>query len=124
MDWQSTAAATLFRLTRSYACEVGSRRGPNGPFPAPPSQTGHEVLPHPAFPRAVDRPHSPAPPGLATGPSDPRGSSTTRVLAVAVARPARGPWLRGVMFSTPIIATMTSSHFRSALRHFAVYAYR
>ena len=41
-------------------------------------RTGHEVLPHPAFPRAVDRPHSPAPRGLATGPSDPRGSSTRR----------------------------------------------
>ena len=58
--------------------EVGSRRGSYPPFPAPSSQTGHEVLPHPAFPWAVDRLHSPAPPGLATGPSNPRGSSTGR----------------------------------------------
>ena len=31
------------------------------PFPAPALQTGHEVLPHPAFPRAVGRPHSALP---------------------------------------------------------------
>lgn len=42
------------------------------------AHTGHEVLPHPAFPWAVDRPHSPTPLGLATGPSDSRGSSTAR----------------------------------------------
>jgi hypothetical protein len=109
---------------RFPSCEVGSRRGTAGPFPAPPSQTGHEVLPHPAFPRAVDRLHSPVPPGLATGPSNQRGSSTLVVLAVAVAHPARGPWLRRVMLSTPIIATIASSDFRSALRHFTFDAYR
>jgi Transposase IS66 family len=38
------------------------------PFPASPSQTGHEVLLHPAFPQAVDRPHSPTPLRLATQP--------------------------------------------------------
>ena len=64
------------------------------------AHTGHEVLPHPAFPWAVDRPHSPTPPGLATGPSDSRGSSTvSAVLAVVVAHPARGPSLRRVMLS-------------------------
>ena len=95
------------------------------PFPAPSSQTGHEVLPHPAFPWAVDRPHSPTPLGLATGPSDSRGSSTvSAVLAVAVAHPARGPSLRRVVLSTPILATTPSSDFRSTLHHFAGHAYR
>jgi hypothetical protein len=106
-------------------CEVGSRRGSYAPFPAPSSQTGHEVLPHPAFPWAVDRPHSPTPPELVTGPSDPRGSSTIcAVLAVVVAHPARGPSLRRVVLSTPIIATTPSSDFRSTLHHFTGHAYR
>ncbi len=109
----------------SPAREVGSRRGSFLPFPAPPSQTGHEVLPHPAFPWAVDLPHSPTPPGLATGPSDPRGSSTvSAVLAVVAAHPARGPSLRRVVLSTPIIATIPSSDFRSTLHHFTGCAYR
>ena len=38
--------------------------------------------------------------------------------------PARGPSLRRVMLSTPIIATMPSSDFRSALHHFTGHAYR
>ncbi len=42
---------------------VGSRRETacGDSFPATPPQTGHEVLPHPAFPRAVERPHSAVP---------------------------------------------------------------
>ena len=43
------------------------------------AHTGHEVLPHPAFPWAVDRPHSPTPLELATDPSDPQGSSTGQI---------------------------------------------
>jgi hypothetical protein len=110
---------------RAENCEVGSRRGSYAPFPAPSSQTGHEVLPHPAFPWAVDRPHSSTPPELVTGPSDPRGSSTIcAVLAVVVAHPARGPSLRRVVLSTPIIATTPSSDFRSTLHHFTGHAYR
>lgn len=75
------------------------------PFPAPPSQTVHEVLPHTAFHQAVDQPHSATPPALTTDPSDPRSSSTHRVLAVAAAHLAGGPSLRRVVLSTPIIAT-------------------
>ena len=47
-----------------------------------------------------------------------------KILAVAVAHPARGPSLRRVMLSAPIIATTPSSDFRSALRHFTGCAYR
>lgn len=36
-------------------------------------------------------------------------ATAPRVLAVAVAHPARGPWLRRVMLSLPIIATIASS---------------
>ncbi len=38
--------------------------------------------------------------------------------------PARGPSLRRVMLSAPITATMTSSDFRPAPRHFTFSAYR
>jgi hypothetical protein len=46
------------------------------------------------------------------------------VLTVAVAHPARGPSLRRVVLSTPILATTPSSDFRSTLHHFAGHAYR
>src|ERR1019366_220950 len=39
------------------------------PSPVPPSQTVHAVLPHTAFPQAVDRPHSAVPRALAGDPS-------------------------------------------------------
>src|SRR6266508_2145536 len=58
------------------------------------------------------------PPGLATGPSAREAPRPRRVLAVAVAHLAKGPSLRRVMLSTPIIATTPFSDFRSALRHF------
>jgi len=58
------------------------------PFPAPPSQTGHEVLPHPAFPRAVDRPHSPAPPGVGDRLQRSARLLDPKILVVAVAHPA------------------------------------
>ncbi len=41
-----------------------------------------------------------------------------RVGRCGIAHLARGPSLRRVMLSAPIIATMTSSDFRSALHHF------
>ena len=41
-----------------------------------------------------------------------------KVLAVAVAHLTRGPSLRRVMLSAPIMATTASSDFRSALHHF------
>src|SRR4051794_33147829 len=47
------------------------------PFPAPPPQTGHEVLPHPAFPRAVDRAHSTPPRALTPDPSTIAATTTT-----------------------------------------------
>ena len=47
-----------------------------------------------------------------------------RVGRCGIAHLARGPSLRRVMLSAPIIATMTSSDFRSALRHFPGYGYR
>ena len=56
---------------------------------------------------------------LATGPSDLRGSSTAgRSWPLRDRHLARGPSLRRVMLSTPIIANTASSDFRSALHHF------
>ena len=58
---------------------------------------------------------------LAIGPSDLRGSSAAMSLdRCLIAHLARGPSLRRVMLSTPIIATTASSDFRSALHHFPV----
>ncbi len=112
-------------------CEVGSRRGGSAPFPAPPSQTGHEVLPHPAFPQAVGPPHSTKPPVLATSPSTRTRFSGERIRGriavhgspshpspVGRAHLAGGPSLRRVVLSTSITATMPSSDFRSTLHHF------
>ena len=45
-------------------------------------------------------------------------------MTVAVTYPARGPSLRRVVLSTPILATTPSSDFRSTLHHFAHHAYR
>ena len=103
-------------------CEVGSRRGGSAPFPAPPSQTGHEVLPHPAFPQAVGPPHSTKPPVLATSPSTRTRFSGERIRGriavhgspshpspVGRAHLAGGPSLRRVVLSTSITATMPSS---------------
>ena len=111
--------------------EVGSRRGGSAPFPAPPSQTGHEVLPHPAFPQAVGPPHSTKPPVLATSPSTRTRFSGERIRGriavhgspshpspVGRAHLAGGPSLRRVVLSTSITATMPSSDFRSTLHHF------
>ena len=107
------------------------RRGGSAPFPAPPSQTGHEVLPHPAFPQAVDPPHSTKPPVLATSPSTRTRFSGERIRGriaihgspshpspVGRAHLAGGPSLRRVVLSTSITATMPSSDFRSTLHHF------
>ena len=119
------------RLCLDTNCEVGSRRGGSAPFPAPPSQTGHEVLPHPAFPQAVGPSHSTKPPVLATSPSTRTRFSGERIRGriavhgspshpspVGRAHLAGGPSLRRVVLSTSITATMPSSDFRSTLHHF------
>lgn len=69
----------------------------------------------------IPRRHSGWPPVPATHEAPRRLDS---VLAVAVAHPARGPSLRRVVLSTPILATTPSSDFRSTLHHFAGHAYR
>jgi hypothetical protein len=69
----------------------------------------------------IPRRHSGWPPVPATHEAPRRVDS---VLAVAVAHPARGPSLRRVVLSTPILATTPSSDFRSTLHHFAGHAYR
>ena len=69
----------------------------------------------------IPRRHSGWPPIPATHQAPRRIDS---VLAVAVAHPARGPSLRRVVLSTPILATTPSSDFRSTLHHFAGHAYR
>jgi hypothetical protein len=69
----------------------------------------------------IPRRHSGWPPIPATHEAPRRVDS---VLAVAVAHPARGPSLRRIMLSTPILATTPSSDFRSTLHHFAGHAYR
>jgi hypothetical protein len=65
--------------------------------------------------------HSGWPPVPATHEAPRRVDS---VLAVAVTHPARGPSLRRVVLSTPILATTPSSDFRSTLHHFTDHAYR
>src|SRR5690625_4506244 len=60
----SNAAAGPGRCSTTTAeSGVGCRRATaaRGTFPAPPPRTGHEVLPHPALHRAVERPHSAVP---------------------------------------------------------------
>jgi hypothetical protein len=104
------------------------------PSPAPPSQTVREVLPHTAFPQAVDRQHSVTPRTLTDDPSDPSGSRVTpvddgdgRVAESAVPRPvpslhahlARGSSLEWGCVVPTVITTTASSDFRSAFRHFA-----
>jgi hypothetical protein len=69
----------------------------------------------------IPRRHSGWPPVPATHEAPRRVDS---VLTVAVAHPARGPSLRRVVLSTPILATTPSSDFRSTLHHFAGHAYR
>src|SRR6195952_3448310 len=69
----------------------------------------------------IPRRHSGWPPVPATHEAPRRVDS---VLAVAVAHLARGPSLRRVVLSTPILATTPSSDFRSTLHHFAGHAYR
>ena len=91
----------------------------DAPFPAPSSQTGHDLLDHPAFPQAVDQQHSPDATRVGCWPKQPaKLLDPYGVLAVAVAHLAKGPSLRRVVLSTPIIATTPFSDFRSALRHF------
>jgi hypothetical protein len=89
------------------------------PFPAPPSQTVHEVLPHTAFHQAVDQPHSATPPALTT---DPATREAPRPTGSWLLQPHT--WLEALRYdglccprrsSLP----MASSDFRSALRHFA-----
>jgi hypothetical protein len=74
--WQGVAPATVEQGAGAVAVVTGRpgcripgfparaqsvTMGHAAPFPAPPPQTVHEVLPHTAFPQAVGRPHSAAP---------------------------------------------------------------
>ena len=64
-----------------------------GAFPPAPSHTVHAVLPHTAFPRAVDDPHSAVPTALASHPSDlnprPQLTASCRQLGTEAPRPDR-----------------------------------
>jgi hypothetical protein len=110
-----------------------------GAFPPAPSHTVRAVLPHTAFPRAVDDPHSAVPPALAGHPSDPhsrpqlpkelppvggQGPLIPTDAGTRAAHPATGALLGPVMLSMPIIAPITCADFRCARDRFAGYAYR
>ena len=109
-----------------------------GTVPPAPSHTVHAVLPHTAFPRAVDDPHSAVPPVLASHPSDPcprpqLKASRRRLGAVPLipadagtraAHPATGALLGPVLLSMPIVAPIACADFRSARDRFAGCAYR
>jgi len=115
---------------------------PHGPgivsaFPPAPSHTVRAVLPHTAFPRAVDGQHSALPGRWSTIQAirDPaRSSSSCRRLGskslipadaeTPTAHPATGPSLGQVMLSVPIIATTTCADFRCALGRFVGCTYR
>jgi hypothetical protein len=109
-----------------------------GAFPPAPSHTVHAVLPHTAFPRAVDDPHSAVPTALASHPSDlnprPQLRASCRQLGTEAPRPDRcwdptahpatGALLGQVMLSVPIIARITCADFRCALGRFVGCTYR
>ena len=109
-----------------------------GAFPPAPSHTVHAVLPHTAFPRAVDDPHSAVPPALASHPSDLNPRPQLKRAAASwgpkplvltdagtpTAHPATGALLGQVMLSMPIIAHITCADFRCALGRFVGCTYR
>ena len=92
------------------------------------AHTVHAVLPHTAFPRAVDDPHSVVPPALASHPSDLNPRPQLKRAAASwgpkplvltdagtpTAHPATGALLGQVMLSMPIIARITCADFRCA----------